>query len=97
MTIFDNEYVINSSQPMNCREHLFNISLEADAKPGDYRLQVLYSFVDEKDIKYLELGHVSVTAAVLSECSFFDGLCRWKSSGSSGSLWDTGGGIQPLK
>ena len=40
MTIFDNEYVISSSQPMNCREHLFNISLKADAEPGDYRLQV---------------------------------------------------------
>ena len=40
MAIFDNEYVISLSEPMNCREHLFNVSLEADAEPGDYRIQV---------------------------------------------------------
>lgn len=40
MTIFGNEYVINSSEPMNCGERLFKISLEADVEPGDYRIQV---------------------------------------------------------
>lgn len=40
LTIFGNEYVINSSEPMNCGERLFKISLEANVEPGDYRIQV---------------------------------------------------------
>lgn len=40
MRIFDNEYVINSSEPINCGERSFKISLEADVEPGDYRVQV---------------------------------------------------------
>ena len=40
MAIFNNEFVINLSEPMNCLEHLFNVSVGADAKPGDYRIQV---------------------------------------------------------
>ena len=39
MTIFDNEYLINSSETMNCGERSFKISLEADVEPGDYPIQ----------------------------------------------------------
>jgi len=63
MTIFDNEYVINSSQSMNYREHLFNISLEADAKPGDYRLQVseIHSNTVERGKSLFSIYHDHMT------------------------------------
>ena len=56
ITIFTKEYVINSSLPMNCRENSFNISLEADAPPGDYRIRVsIFSIIPQTEEQVLLL------------------------------------------
>ncbi|RMX37931.1 hypothetical protein pdam_00022376, partial [Pocillopora damicornis] len=53
-----------------------------------------YSFVDENATKHLEIAQVSMTAAVLSQCSFFNDLCQWKEKTTNGSSWKTGGDYQ---
>ena len=40
ITLLNNSYILDSSLLMNCNDNFFNFSLEANAAPGDYSIQV---------------------------------------------------------